>query len=255
MASPGDRGGDADGASDDELEITLPSDSVPAALDKTKTDQEHDISFMVEEARASAMAGNFFKAESLLKRVCKLTSRLHGAASLELAAHHSKQSAIQETSGKAIESKLSWNRALYIFEINRAPSPDPQSSSSAKNRSKQRRAIKREMIKMGAHKAKKGGKDAGQSGLAKDKPTENAAIAKAALKKAENQMKMQSSKTKTQRMNVEPKKRRQKLIPLQALYKIPHWSMQSADAAIINTTHIHTDDLTPRTRQAIIGVA
>lgn len=250
MASPGNRGGDADDASDDELEIALPSDAVPAALDKTKTDQEHDISFIVEEARASAMAGNFYKAESLLKRVCKLASRLHGAASLELAAHLSKLAAVQETSGKMIESKLSWNRALYIFEINRAPSPNPQSSSSAKNRSKQRRAIKREMIKMGAHKAERGGKDAGQGGLARDEPTEDAATARAALQKAKRQMR--SSKTKMQRLNVEPKKRRQKLIPLQALYKIPHWSMQSADAAIINTTHIHADDLTPRTRQAII---
>jgi hypothetical protein len=53
-------------------------------------------------------------------------------------------------------------------------------------------------------------------------------------------------------MNVEPRKKQPKPIALQVLYKIPHWSMQSADAAVINTTHIHVDQLTPRTRQAMI---
>ena len=230
--------------SDEELDLALPSDSVPAAHDKTQTDQEHDIKFMVEEARTCAIAGNLFKAESILKRACKLTTRLHGGTSLELAAHLSKLAAVQESSGKIIESKLSWNRSLYIFEINRSPSPDPKSESSAANRSKRRRAIRKEMIKLGYGKGRK------------EEPTFSAALLlsskKKAAKAAASLPKQQQRQRCGPRMNVEPKKKQPKPISLQVLYKIPHWSMQSADAAVINTTHINEDQLTPRTRQAIV---
>lgn len=224
---------------EDELDIDLPSDNVPSALEKTQTDQEHDIKFMVEEARTCAINGNLFKAESLLKRICKLTSRLHGAASLELAAHLSKLAAVQESSSKLIESKLNWNRALYIFEINRAPSPNPLSESSAKNRSKRRQAINKQIRKMNGGAVLDSNVDKNHGNLHERKQKSKSPSTKPLARKSP-------------RMNIEPKKRKPKLIPLQALYKIPHQSMQSADAAIINTTKIHVDQLTPRTRQAII---
>lgn len=240
--------GDGDSSAEEEFEIALPSDSVPAALDKTVTDQEHDIAFLVEEARESAMRGNFFKAEALLKRICKLTTRLHGAASLDLAAHLSKLAAVQDSAGKAIEAKLSWNRALYIFEINRAPSPNPASASSAKNRSKRRRAIKKEMVQMAE-------KEVGQAESGKEDHSSKFAASERSSKKAAKKSaaaKAKAPPSSQHSMNVEPRKKQPKPIALQVLYKIPHWSMQSADAAVINTTHIHTDQLTPRTRQAII---
>jgi len=200
--------------SDSDAEIVLPSDAVPAALDKTATDQEHDIKFMVEEARAAAVAHNLFKAEAMLKRVVKQTSRLHGADHLELAAHLSKLAAIQEQFNKPLESKLNWNRALYIWEMNR----------DAKEYSMQEKhRIRKEVAHL----------DAPQNldNTKYNKPTE--------LSWAKEPPTISMLKDK------------QVLIPLQKLYKIPHFSMQAADASIINTKPLYLEDLTPRTRRAI----
>ena len=183
------------------------------------------------------------------KRICKLTTRLHGAASLELAAHLSKLAAVQDSAGKEIESKLSWNRALYIFEINRAPSPNPESASSAKNRSKRRKAIRREIVQMGGKEVDKvdsGKETKGGKGVASTMSAKTLAPNRTAAARAKASASQPPSSQRG--MNVEPRKKQPKPIALQVLYKIPHWSMQSADAAVINTTHIHVDQLTPRTR-------
>ena len=197
-----------------EDEIALPSDSVPAALDKTATDQEHDIKFMVEKARTAALANNYFKAESLLKRVVKLTSRLHGPNHLDLAAHLSKLAAIQEQFNKPLESKLNWNRALYIFEMNRAAE---DYTNKDRNRIRKEAQALEEPINTEDTKFNK------PTNIQNDEPPPTISMFR-------------------------PKKQ---LIPLQKLFKIPHFSMQAADASIINTKPIYLEDLTPRTRKAI----
>ena len=196
----------------EESEIILPSDSVPAALDKTATDAEHDIKFMVEEARVAALANNLFKAEALLKRVVVETSRLHGTTHMELAAHLSKLAAIQEQFNKTLESKLNWNRALYIWEMNRAS--DEYDPMNKKN-------IQREMIEL-------------------DGPMNN-----------EDTRYNKPTHFEEEAPTIVGFQPRKELQPLQKLYKIPHFSMQSTDAAIINTNPIFMEDLTPRTRQVI----
>ena len=192
--------------------VPLPSDNVPAALDKTATDSEHDIKFMVEEARTAAVANNLFKAEALLKRVVKLTSRLHGPTHMELAAHLSKLAAIQEQFHKPLESKLNWNRALYIWEMNRA---------SEEYSSKDKLKLQRTVHKLDGPINNEDTRFDRPADLVEDPPT------------------------------IAAHKPTQRLVPLQKLYKIPHFSMQSADAAIINTQPIYMEDLTPRTRQVI----
>ena len=198
----------------DSDEIVLPSDSVPAALDKTATDQEHDIKFMVEEARTAALARNYFKAESLLKRVVKQTSRLHGPSHLELAAHLSKLAAIQAQFNKPLESKLNWNRALYIWEMNRAA--EEYSTTDKQNIKDTVLALDGPINTMDTRFNK-------PTNVPEDEPTPTMLIGR-------------------------PPKL---LIPLQKIFKIPHFSMQAADASIINTKPIYLEDLTPRTRRAI----
>lgn len=196
----------------EESEIILPSDSVPAALDKTATDAEHDIKFMVEEARIAAVANNLFKAEALLKRVVLETSRLHGPTHMELAAHLSKLAAIQEQFNKTLESKLNWNRALYIWEMNRAAEEyDPNDRAN----------IQKEVAQL--------------EGPTNDNDTRF----------------NKPSDIKEEAPTILGLKPTNQLQPLQKLYKIPHFSMQSADAAIINTKPIYMEDLTPRTRRAL----
>lgn len=193
-------------------EVVLPSDKVPAALDKTNTDMEHDIKFMVEEARTAALANNLFLAESLLKRVVKQTSILRGPTDMQLAAHLSKLAAIQQQFNKTLESKLNWNRALYIWEMNRAAEEyDP----------KDKKTLQQTVLQLDGPVNNQDSKFDRPDDLAEDPPT------------------IAASKPKRQ------------LIPLQKLFKIPHFSMQSADASIINTQPIYMEDLTPRTRQVI----
>ncbi len=243
MASPGAAppaaGAGAGAAADDDDGATpLPSDAVPPAHDKTDTDVEHDIKFMVEEARAAALRGNLFKAESLLKRACKVTARLHGPAHLELAAHLSKLAAVQQQAGKLVESKLSWNRSLYIFEMNRAPSPSSSADSphSPARRKARRKRIAREVAAL----------DGGGSALSSASAVPRDAESRVAREKRERKEAEEEAATVLALRGPKPK------VPLQALFKIPHQSMSYADAAIINTSSIQPDDLTPRTRQAVL---
>ena len=122
-------------------ELELPSDSVPSAHDKTQVDIEHDIVAIVENARQCAVDGNLFKSGVLLKRACKLTAEIHGPLHLDLAAHLSKLAAIQEVMGQDIDAKMTWERALYIFEVNRAKVEDKKERKKRRRKRKDAKAL------------------------------------------------------------------------------------------------------------------
>ena len=86
---------------------------------KTAQDYENEINNYVVEAAQAAAAKNWKKSEATLVRACTVTARFFGGNSLQLASVLSKLAAAKEMLGKITDSKLMWERALFIWEINR----------------------------------------------------------------------------------------------------------------------------------------
>jgi hypothetical protein len=86
---------------------------------KTAQDYENEINNYLVEATQAAAAKNWKKSEAILVRACTVTARFFGGNSLQLASVLSKLAASQEMLGKSTNSKLTWERALFIWEINR----------------------------------------------------------------------------------------------------------------------------------------
>ena len=89
-------------------------------LGKTAQDYENEINDYVRNANQAAIDNNWKKAEGILKRASIVSKRFFGGQSLEFASVLSKLAAVQETLGDQIASKLTWTKALFIWEINRS---------------------------------------------------------------------------------------------------------------------------------------
>ena len=86
---------------------------------KTAQEYENEINDYMVKATQAAAAKKWKKSEAILIRARTVTTRFFGGNSLQLASVLSKLAAAQEMLGKHLDSKLTWERALFIWEINR----------------------------------------------------------------------------------------------------------------------------------------
>ena len=87
---------------------------------KTSQEYENEINEYIKNASQAAIENNWKKAEGILTRASVVSKRFFGGQSLEFASVLSKLAAVQETLGESVSSKLTWAKALFIWEINRA---------------------------------------------------------------------------------------------------------------------------------------
>ena len=113
-------------------------------LGKTAQDYENEINDYVRNANQAAIDNNWKKAEGILKRASIVSKRFFGGQSLEFASVLSKLAAVQETLGDQIASKLTWTKALFIWEINRSGRVKKILPSPRKTKAKN--IIKKELI-------------------------------------------------------------------------------------------------------------
>ena len=88
-------------------------------LGKTSQEYETEINEYIKNANQAAIENNWKKAEGILTRASVVSKRFFGGQSLEFASVLSKLAAVQETLGESVSSKLTWAKALFIWEINR----------------------------------------------------------------------------------------------------------------------------------------
>jgi|EP00945_MAST-04E_sp_MAST-4E-sp1_P005363 hypothetical protein len=96
-----------------------PPEAEDVQLNKTAKEYEQEIQELVVDASKAAMEANYYKSASILKRASVVSRRFHGGQSLEFAGILGKLSAMQDALGKPLEARMTWERALFIWEINR----------------------------------------------------------------------------------------------------------------------------------------
>jgi hypothetical protein len=97
-----------------------PSTTEEEPLNKTAQEYEAEINGLITDATKAAHEANYFKSASILKRASVLSKRFHGGQSLEFAGILGKLSAMQASMGNEFEAKMTWEKALFVWEINRA---------------------------------------------------------------------------------------------------------------------------------------
>jgi hypothetical protein len=110
-------------------------------LGKTSQEYETEINEYIKNANQAAIENNWKKAEGILTRASVVSKRFFGGQSLEFASVLSKLAAVQETLGESVSSKLTWAKALFIWEINRTGRVKQTLQAQGKKRKKKTIAL------------------------------------------------------------------------------------------------------------------